>query len=293
MAHEEQFQPSSQTESRRQLRSTNRSREVVLQPGGRPKEFTIKEVQALANTIEKLEKQYGTGYVKLVIFDPITAFMGEIDEFKNNQVRAAFRPMMRLADEKKFAWIGVGHPKKGAELGKAKDAFSGSIAYTNASRLVWNFYHDRESGLRRMLLAKNNLLVDPKGLAYLVNDGVVSFTDTDIDMDADEYQQQFQRTAKGGRGRPNFKMQEAEEWLMEYLQDGEKPSGNRNKPEPGTVFGDAVACGFKCPTIFRAAEELGIHRRQEEFSKRWLWSLDEADGRSQKPEGFAEFANFA
>ena len=50
---------------------------------------------------------------------------------------------------------------------------------------------------------------------------------------------------------------------------------------------------FKCPTIWRTAEELGIHRRREQFSKRWMWSLDEASGGSQKPEGFVEFADFA
>ena len=270
--------------------------QIVIQPDGNPKEFTLKEVVTLGQFIETLEKENGVGYVKLVIFDPITAFMGEIDEFKNNQVRAAFRPMARLADEKKFAWIGVGHPKKGAEQGKAKDAFSGSIAYTNAARLVWNFYHDRESGIRRMLLAKNNLLVDPKGLAYIVKDGIVSFTDTSIATDADEYLRQIQKPSGNGRGRPKMVNEQAVEWLFEYLKDGPKPSGNKNDPTPGTVFGDAKEQGFKCNTIWRAAEELGICKRQEQFSKRWMWSLPEIDVSSEtditKTSGFAEFNAF-
>jgi len=179
--------------------------------------------------------------------------------------------MARLADEKKFAWIGVGHPKKGAEMGRAKDAFSGSIAYTNAARLLWNFYHDRQSGIRRMLLAKNNLLMNPKGLAYIVNDGMVSFTETNIEMDADEYQRQNQPS--GGRGRPNVKAKEAEDWLREYLKDGAKPSGNRDNPEPGTVFADAAEAGFSKSTLWRAADALGVVKEKETFSKRWMWSL--------------------
>jgi len=272
--------------------------QVVIQPGGKPKEFTLKEVMTLSNLIEKSEKENGAGYIKLVIFDPITAFMGEIDEFKNNQVRAAFRPMARLADEKKFAWIGVGHPKKGAEQGKAKDAFSGSIAYTNAARLVWNFYHDRESGIRRMLLAKNNLLVAPKGLAYIVKDGIVSFTDTNITTDADEYLRQIQKPSGNGRGRPNIHIHtdQAVEWLLEYLKEGGKPSGNKNDPKPETIFGDAVADGIKCSTVWLAAEELGVRKYKEQFSKRWMWELPENDVStepdSQKTSGFAEFNIF-
>ena len=270
--------------------------QVVIRPDGTPKEFSINEIHSLARFIDKLETQYGAGYVKLVVFDPITAFMGDIDEFKNNQVRATFRPMARLAEEKNFTWIGVGHPKKGAEMGKAKDAFSGSIAYTNAARVLWNFYHDRQSGIRRMLLAKNNLLRNPKGLAYIVNDGIVSFTDTNIDMDADEYQRQNQPSGNG-RGRPNVKTKEAEDWLREYLKDGAKPSGNKNKPEPGTIFGDAVAAGLKCGTVWDAADRIGVYKEKEAFSKRWMWSLPDfgetETGESEETTGgFVEFDAF-
>jgi hypothetical protein len=271
--------------------------QVVIRPDGTPKEFSINEIHSLARFIEKLEEQYGIGYVKLVVFDPITAFMGDIDEFKNNQVRATFRPMARLAEEKNFTWIGVGHPKKGAEMGRAKDAFSGSIAYTNAARLLWNFYHDRQSGIRRMLLAKNNLLRNPKGLAYIVNDGIISFTDTDIEMDADDYQRQHQPS--GGRGRPNVKTKEAEDWLREYLKDGPKPSGNRHakESERETVFGDAEAAGFKHTTIWRASDDLGVIKKREASSNRWIWSLPESGETEtaetgETTEKFDDFAAF-
>ena len=221
--------------------------------------------------------------------------MGDIDEFKNNQVRAAFRPMARLAEEKNFTWVGVGHPKKGAEMGRAKDAFSGSIAYTNAARLLWNFYHDRQSGIRRMLLAKNNLLRNPKGLAYIVNDGIISFTDTEIEMDADEYQRQ--NLPSGGRGRPNVKAKAAEDWLREYLKDGPKSSGPIQNPEPNTVIGDAEAVGIKYGTLRRAADEIGVRKVRETNSTRWVWSLPESGesetGETRETTGeFDDFAAF-
>ena len=168
-------------------------------------------------------------------------------------------------------------------MGRAKDAFSGSIAYTNAARLLWNFYHDRESGVRRMLLAKNNLLRAPKGLAYIVNDGIISFTETAIEMDADEYQRQ---NFPNNRGRPNVKTKEAEDWLREYLKDGQKSSGPIRNPEPGTVIGDAEAVGIKYGTLRRAADELGVQKVREAGSNHWIWSLPKENN------GFPEFEAF-
>ena len=143
--------------------------------------------------------------------------------------------------------------------------------------------HSCQSGVRRMLLAKNNLLRNPKGLAYIVNDGIISFTDTTIEMDADEYQRQ---NFPNNRGRPNVKTKEAEDWLREYLKDGEKLAGNKNNPEPGTIFGDAIAHGLKCGTVWDASKKIGVHREQEALSKRWIWSLPKEN------DTFAEFDVF-
>ena len=60
-------------------------------------------------------------------------------------------------------------------------------------------------------------------------------------------------------------------WLRAYLQDGPKPSGNKDNPISGTVIGDAIATGFTYTTIGRAADELGIHKGK--IGKRWYWAL--------------------
>ena len=60
-------------------------------------------------------------------------------------------------------------------------------------------------------------------------------------------------------------------WLKEYLQDGPKPSGNKNATVPQGMFGDALTAGFKYATVSRAAKILGV--RKEKIDRRWYWSL--------------------
>ena len=79
------------------------------------------------------------------------------------------------------------------------------------------------------------------------------------------------------RGRPREVGDTAKEWLCEYLKDGPKPCGNKKAPKPGTVFGDALAEGFKCNTIWRASVALGIRKRKDNATGKWMWALPQSD----------------
>jgi len=70
------------------------------------------------------------------------------------------------------------------------------------------------------------------------------------------------------------------EWLWKYLKDGSKPSGNKNSLMPGTLYSDALACGFKCSTVRRAAQILNV--RKEKIEKRWYWSLPTEAGNAMR-----------
>jgi len=78
------------------------------------------------------------------------------------------------------------------------------------------------------------------------------------------------------RGRPNKYGDAILNWLKEYLVDGPKPAGNKNRPMPGTIFGDAIANGFKTNTVWRAAQKLGVHKHKGE-SRHWFWALPESE----------------
>ena len=80
----------------------------------------------------------------------------------------------------------------------------------------------------------------------------------------------------GRRGRPDSIIQAAMKWLKEYLQDGPKPSGNKNAIVPEGMFGDALIAGVKYATVRRAATILGVYK--EKIDRRWYWSLPAETG---------------
>jgi len=244
---------------------------------GTQEEFVILDTDVLEQMIDKIEAEYFQGYIKLIVFDPVTAFMGLIDEFKNNQVRAAFRPIMRLAEERGITLLGLGHPKKNALLfGTAAEAWSGSVAYVNAARMVWNVYHDKKTGLRTMLASKFNLIEEAPGIEYNVRKGVVHFMRTGIDMLADDFLEEYR--AKTRKGKRKLDNSEAEEWLCHFLKDGAKPCGHRDDPASAdTIFGHAKRLKFGVNGIYEAAKSLHILKRKIGFAGQWIWELPSGD----------------
>lgn len=88
-----------------------------------------------------------------------------------------------------------------------------------------------------------------------------------------EPEHQAEQDVPRSRGRPSKMAKDAEKWLEKYLIDGPKYAGNKNNPAPGSVFGDSLAAGFKSNVIWRAAEKLGVTKRQEPKTRRWVWTL--------------------
>jgi len=256
---------------------------------GTEEEFVILDTEVLEQMIDKIEAEYSPGYIKLIIFDPVTAFMGLIDEFKNNQVRAAFRPIMRLAEERGITLLGLGHPKKNALLfGTAAEAWSGSVAYVNAARMVWNVYHDKKSGIRTMLASKFNLIEEAPGIEYNVRKGVVHFIQTDINMLADDFLEEYR--AKTRKGKRKFDNSEAEEWLCQFLKDGPKLCGHRDdSSNVDTIFGHAKRLKFGVNGIYEAAKSLHILKRKIGFAGQWIWELPSGDTTGEPAPDFEEW----
>jgi len=252
-------------------------------------EFVILDTDVLEQMIDKIEADYYPGYIKLIIFDPVTAFMGLIDEFKNNQVRAAFRPIMRLAEERGITLLGLGHPKKNALLfGTAAEAWSGSVAYVNAARMVWNVYHDKKSGIRTMLASKFNLVEEAPGLEYNVRKGVIHFMRTGIDMLADDFLEEYR--AKTRKGKRKFDNSEAEEWLAHFLKDGPKPCGHRDDSgNADTIFGHAKRLKFGINGIYEAAKSLHVLKRKIGFAGQWIWELPSGDTTGETPPDYEDW----
>ena len=237
-------------------------------------DFVLQEIKLLEQMVEKIEKEHGP--VRMIVFDPITAFTGKIDENKNNQVRSILGPLMRLTEGKDFVFIGIIHPKKGAMFsGTAAEGVAGSSGYVNTVRRVYQVFNDKENAIRYMLVAKNNLGKDPTGLAFVINDGIVSFTDTNVQMDADDYiARQREKFLKPGRSKRS-NIDDVEEWLTDFLSGGSMPSGQYDSNDETTIFGAGKKKGFSKNSIYQAKKNLGIKafKGQGDKNDTWYWSL--------------------
>jgi putative DNA primase/helicase len=181
--------------------------------------FDIKKhLKVLERAIEK------TGDVKLIIFDPITAYLGDIEGNRNTQLRAALSPLAILADKYKVAIIGIHHLNKD-QAKKALYRALGSVAFTATARSVWLVQLDEDDPKhQRRLFAplKANICKDPTTLAFSINGPIgqprVTFESMPVDTTAEELladeETKDRMTA----------IEEAKHFLLEILKSGKMPS---------------------------------------------------------------------
>jgi Bifunctional DNA primase/polymerase, N-terminal/AAA domain len=108
--------------------------------------------------------------VKLVIIDPISAYLGvgKVDSFRTPDVRAVLTPLVTLAAEMKIAIIGVMHFNKKMDVTNALLRISDSLAFGAVARHVYGVIDDVENDRKLFVRAKNNVSAKSKDktLAY-------------------------------------------------------------------------------------------------------------------------------
>lgn len=199
---------------------------------------------------------------RLVVIDPVSAYLGDADSHKNADVRGLLAPLAELAERHRVAVVLVNHLSKSAGA-KAIYRSMGSIGFAGAARAVWHVAKDPEHELRRLILpVKMNLAADPTGLAYSIEDGVVRWEADPVHMTADELLAKETKAAAGFR---ESRKSEAAEWLGERLSDGPVPSKD--------VFRDGKDAGFNDKTLREAFKNIGGHSSKTGMDGPWCWSL--------------------
>ncbi len=144
---------------------------------------TGRKTFSLKTDVDLLEaKAKEIGCVRLIIVDPISAYMGGSDGNGNVETREVLEPLADMANRLRIAVVAVTHLNKGGSGGNqsALNRFAGSIAFVAAARAAFAVIEDPEDDERRLLLqAKNNLGAKCKGLAFrmeqrLVEDDILS-----------------------------------------------------------------------------------------------------------------------
>ncbi len=109
--------------------------------------------------------------IRLVIIDPLAAFLAGVDAHVDQSVRRALHPISKLAEASGAAVVVIRHLNK-APGGKAMYRGGGSIGITGAARAVHLVAADPDDDTRRLLAAvKINVARKPETMAFrLVND---------------------------------------------------------------------------------------------------------------------------
>jgi RecA-family ATPase len=145
---------------------------VTKSDGTGRKTFSLK---ADVDLLEEKAKQIGN--VRLIIIDPISAYMGGSDGNNNVETRETLEPISDMANRLRTAVVAVTHLNKSGAGGKqnAINRFAGSIAFVAAARAAFAVIEDLENEGRRLLLqAKNNLGPNCKGLAFRMDQRLIA-----------------------------------------------------------------------------------------------------------------------
>ena len=118
---------------------------------------------------------------ELVIIDPLSAYLGHTDTWRDNEVRALLSPLASLAEQHNCAILGVLHLTKNASA-KVLHRIMGSIGFVAAARVVLAVARDPDDEARRFLLpVKNNLSPPAETLAFTLADGRVEWSDQAVE----------------------------------------------------------------------------------------------------------------
>lgn len=202
--------------------------------------------------------------VKLVVFDPLEAFMGEANTFKNSDVRGILDPLAEIMAKREVALLGIHHlNKKDTEV--AQHRIMGSTAYAAVSRMIWLVHKDREDQeLVKMVRIKGNICKVAPGLGYRiqgitvrniageeVETAVVLFDERRIYESPDDM---LSMTAEAKK-KPGLK---AKAWLRKFLEPG---------PQLVTfIKASAKQAGINWRTLQRAREELKVDSKAMEVN---------------------------
>jgi hypothetical protein len=224
--------------------------------------------------------------VRLIIVDPISAYMGGSDGNGNVETREVLEPLAEMANRLHIAVVAVTHLNKGGGGGgnqTALNRFSGSIAFIAAARAAFAVLEDPENDERRFFLeAKNNLGPKCKGLVFrmeqrVVSEGIVSsniifFEHEQVSQSIDEA---LTASERRGDGNQTSGKEDVAEFLTELLAAGPVDVHEvERQARLAGLLGETKRIGESKP--FRTARKhLGVLHKHEGFGpgSRYVLSL--------------------
>jgi hypothetical protein len=227
--------------------------------------------------LEYLERQVVSIAPRLIIIDPLVAYMGsKVDLHRANETREVLSKLAALAEKHRCCILMVRHLTKGGQ-DKAIYRGMGSIDLTGACRSVILVGCDPDNRkVRALIHTKCNLAELGHAQGYEVHDSKFTWSG-ESELTAGKV-----LSAESTRASSSA-VEEAEEFLLAFLEAGE-----RAQSEIDQAAGDA---GISRATLNRAKKNLKIRPRREGIKGEgrgkalWFWALPGGDHASDLFDG--------
>lgn len=206
------------------------------------------------------------GDVRLVIVDPISAYLEGVDSHRNAEVRSLLAPLADVAEGSGAAVVLVSHLSKGGGS-EALLRVNGSLAFVAAARAAYMVARDPDDADRRLFLPlKNNIGTDTTGFAFKIEGATVGVNETSrVVWDSEHATVPADEALASGTADDRSEAADAADWLASFLADGPKKQN------------DCVKAGQRegySPKMLRTARNrIGATSRKVGFTGCWEWEL--------------------
>ena len=212
--------------------------------------------KALSMMDERLERAIADTGAKLVVLDPMQAYLGEkVDMHRANEVRPRMKHLGDLAAEHRCSIVLVGHLNKN-KGGNVDYRNLGSIDFVAAARSVILCAPSKDDpDVRFLVPTKSSLIYASNPVAFRLSKEAGFEWEGECEVDVDELMSDL---PKKGR-----KQAEAIDFLYEQLSERRIPSSE--------LYENAASRGISQKTLRNAMKELGTQSAKE--GDRWYVGL--------------------
>lgn len=216
---------------------------------------TINErVNTVTMTDERIENSVCELGAKLLILDPIQAYLGaKTDMNKANEVRPIFAQLGRVAEDNECAIVLIGHKGKNQMYGELQSMFGSTDQVAAARSVLTVTKHPNDKTLSLINHTKSSLSASGKSLTFSIDENgkIVwgDFVDSGENDDAESV----------------TKTEMAKRLLLNALANGALPQKD--------IAALADEQGIAKRTLDRAKAELKI--KSYSTDKKWFWQLPE------------------
>lgn len=230
--------------------------------GGQLRTFNLEKDAGRLESILEKEKN-----VRLIIIDPVSAYVGKVDSYKDSGVRGMLAPFKDMAEKYNTTIIGVIHLNKKTDL-SAIHRVSGSMAFVAAGRSVWLITEGQGTDERYFAPIKCNLSKAPDTLVFTIEDAEA---EGDITAPVIRYRYISEKINANDMLRPASRhsiKDRAIEFLQTKLAEGEAFARD--------LIEEAKMDGISENALYRARCELGVITTKEcDMTGKWKWQLKE------------------